>query len=158
MSTVPRFHTLAIRDRPFDQAMGPTVRKESLMATIVDERAPYRGRRVAAVSLAVLALLTVFGLGIWQSQPAAERAPSVEQAAEFSPEAARVRNTAALYVPEAFSPEVVRIRNNDALFVREAFSPELTRITNLADAHEGEAFSPEVVRMRNWQSLVLDSD
>ena len=128
------------------------------MATIVDEVALFRGRRVAAVSLAILALLIVLGLGIWQTQPAAEQAPSVEQAAEFSPEAVRVRNTAALYVHEAFSPEVVQIRNTGALFVREAFSPELIRITNLADAYEGEAFSPEVVRMRNWQSLVLDSD
>ncbi|HET9203577.1 MAG TPA: hypothetical protein VFP67_10620 [Acidimicrobiia bacterium] len=109
------------------------------MATIVDERAPFRGRRIAAVSLAILAMLVVLGLGIWLRQSARDQAVGVEQVEEFSPEAVRVRNTAALYVPESFSPEVVRIRNTSAL-------------------REGQAFSPEVVRMRNWQSLVLDSD
>ncbi len=125
------------------------------MATIVDERAPFRGGRIVAVTLAVLAAMIVLGLGIWRSQPAAEPAPSVEQAEVFSPEAVRVSNTSGLYQGEAFSPEAVRITNTRGLFQTEAFSPELMRITNLSDSNRGEAFSPELVRMRNTESFVL---
>ncbi|HEU4916627.1 MAG TPA: hypothetical protein VFV13_08700 [Acidimicrobiia bacterium] len=125
------------------------------MATMVDERAPIRGRWVGVVSLAVLALFIVLGLRIWQSQPAAEPAPGVEQADGFSPEAVRVLNTSGLYQGEAFSPEAVRITNTRGLFQTEAFSPELMRITNLTDSNLGEVFSPEVVRMRNVEGFVL---
>jgi hypothetical protein len=137
---------------------GPTVRKERLMATMVDERAAVRGRWVGPVSLAVLALFIVLGLRIWQSQQATEPTPGVEQAEGFSPEAVRVTNTATLYLHEAFSPEAARIRNHAEPTVREAYSPELMRIANWADASEQDAFSPEVVRMRNTGSSVVDSD
>ncbi|HEU5112701.1 MAG TPA: hypothetical protein VFU96_05245 [Acidimicrobiia bacterium] len=128
------------------------------MATMVDERAPIRGRRLATAGLTTLALLLVAGLGIWQLQSADAPAPSVEQAEEFSPEAVRVRNTAGLYVTEAFSPEAVRIANSSGLYVTEAFSPEAVRIANLADAHPEEAFSPEVVRMRNLESFLVGAN
>ena len=142
------------------------------MATIVDERAPIRGRRMTTAGLTTLAVLLVAGLGIWQMQSADAPAPGVEQVEEFSPEAVRVRNTAGLYVKEAFSPEAVRITNTSGLYRREAFSPEVVRITNTSGLYQreafspeafritktsglyqGEAFSPEVVRMRNWESF-----
>ncbi|MET0565717.1 MAG: hypothetical protein ABW021_04685 [Acidimicrobiia bacterium] len=109
------------------------------MATIVDERAPIRGRRMATAGLTTLALLLVAGLGIWQMQSADAPAPGVEPAEEFSPEAVRVRNTAGLYVKEAFSPEAVRIANTSGLYQREAFSPE-------------------AVRMRNWESFLVGAN
>ena len=61
------------------------------MATIVDERAPIRGRRMTTAGLTTLAVLLVAGLGIWQMQSADAPAPGVEQVEEFSPEAVRVR-------------------------------------------------------------------
>ncbi len=109
------------------------------MATIVNERARFRGGRKAIAGVTALALAVVAGLGIWQTQSATDPASSVEQT-------------------EAFSPEAVRVRNAAGLAEQEAFSPELMRIRNLADKYEREAFSPELVRMRNSESFVLGSD
>jgi hypothetical protein len=103
MYTGSTIHTFAIRAWPFER-QGPTDRKEPLMATIADERAPIPGRRITAVSLAILALVVGLGLGIWQREPATDRTSGVERAEELSPEAVRVRNTAGLFVAGAFSP------------------------------------------------------
>lgn len=108
------------------------------MATIVNERARFRGGRKAVAGLATLALAVV-GLGIWM-QPATDQATtSVEQGVAFSPEAVRARNTAGLYTHDAVSPEAARVRNTAGLYEQEALSPELMRMRNLADLY-GESF------------------
>ena len=109
------------------------------MATIVNERTRFRGGRKAIAGVTALALAVAIGLGIWQTQPAANQTAIVEQT-------------------EAFSPEAVRVRSAAGLADQEAFSPELMRIRNLADKYEREAFSPEVIRVRNSEGFVLGSD
>ena len=106
------------------------------MATIVNERAPFRGRRMATAGL-TLALAVVVGLGIWQTQPTANQPATVEQAEDFSAEAVRLRNMAKVHNPAAYGPDQA-----PSVEQAEEFSAEAVRIRNLAKVHNPEAYGP----------------
>jgi hypothetical protein len=74
------------------------------------------------------------GLGIWQTQPATDQAPSVVQTVDFSAEAVRIRNLAKVHEPAALGPGLA-----PSVEQTVDFSAEAVQIRNLAKVHDSAA-------------------